>query len=182
MILEIQCELDGLPPSLGGLLNGGEGDEGQYGANSYGSYDGQQSGYDNNKNSFKFVCINNNNNTVIVREEPVLPIPPVVNECEECLGADITVQAAIEGFLVNLVEDFEVSFDEEIIFIPEDVDTIEQLCPLLEGHTDVLLRILFTILVTGQFGAETPESVETLIECLLEAGIIVEGTPPTFPM
>jgi len=36
-------------------------------------------------------------------------------------------------------------------------------------------------MVAGIF-AETPESVETLIECLLEAGVLVEGTLPPPPI
>jgi hypothetical protein len=76
-----------LPPALTGLLTGGEAvDEGQYGTSSYGSgernYDDGQSGYDNNR--FKFICINNNNNTVVrVGEEPILPDPLT---CVECLS------------------------------------------------------------------------------------------------
>jgi hypothetical protein len=86
-------ELNGLPPSLGGLLNGGEAeDEGQYGANSYGSngYGGQLSGYDN-KNSFKFVCINNNNNTVIGGGESLPPTPPTPPEPPEPTTANLAV-------------------------------------------------------------------------------------------
>ena len=162
-------------PFLSGLL-ASEANEGQYGVNSYGS-SGGQSGYDNN--SFKFVCINNNNNTVVVGEEP--PVPPVVNECEECFGANITLQAVIEDFLVDRTDHLIASFGEEILDIPGDVDTIEQLCPLLEGHTDILVEFAITFMVAGIF-AETPESVETLIECLLEAGVLVEGTLPPPPI
>ena len=171
-------ELTALPSSLSGLLasEAEAADEGQYGASSYGS-SGGQSGYDNN--SFKFVCINNNNNTVVVGEEP--PVPPVVNECEECFGANITLQAVIEDFLVDRTDHLIASFGEEILDIPGDVDTIEQLCPLLEGHTDILVEFAITFMVAGIF-AETPESVETLIECLLEAGVLVEGTLPPPPI
>ena len=59
-------EITALPPSLSGLLtdDAQATDEGERGASSYGSGEGSygsggQSGYDN-KNSFKFVCINNN--------------------------------------------------------------------------------------------------------------------------
>src|SRR5215208_4817738 len=134
-------ELNGLPPFLNNLLasdgQDGYGDASSYGSGSYGNVG--QSGYDNN--SFKFVCINNNNNTVVV-EEP--PVPPEVNECEECFGANITLQAVIEDFLGDRTDHLIVSFGEEILDIPGDVDTIEQLCPLLEGHTDILVEFAIT--------------------------------------
>src|SRR5215213_11094902 len=73
-------ELNGLPPFLNNLLasdgQDGYGDASSYGSGSYGNVG--QSGYDNN--SFKFVCINNNNNTVIEEETPVPPTPPIPPE------------------------------------------------------------------------------------------------------
>jgi hypothetical protein len=69
-------ELDVLPPVLANLL---QGDEAERGTSSYESngYGGQQSGYDNNKEDFKFVCINNNNNTIAGPDNPAsLPSPP----------------------------------------------------------------------------------------------------------
>jgi hypothetical protein len=170
-------ELSGLPPSLGGLLNGGEGD-----VNSYGSYDGsevQQSGYDNNNNNFKFVCINNNNNTVIGGEEPE---PSEL--CEECFGANITLQGAIVNFLVNNANNNNTiiftDVEGRVLEIGPDVVTIEQLCALIEGVsiplTDVFLDFTIRALV-GLFGTTDPqEGIAALIECLLEAGVIVEAT------
>ena len=174
-------ELSGLPPSLAGLLNGGEGD-----VNSYGSYDGsevQQSGYDNNNNNFKFVCINNNNNTVIEEEgegeEPKLP-----ELCEECFGANITLQGAIVNFLVNNANNNNTiiftDVEGRVLEIGPDVVTIEQLCALIEGVsiplTDVFLDFTIRALV-GLFGTTDPqEGIAALIECLLEAGVIVEAT------
>jgi hypothetical protein len=183
-------ELDGLPPTLGGLLNGGEGDEGQHGANSYGSngYGGQQSGYDN-KNSFKFVCINNNNNTVIEEEgEGEEPIPEPDLACEECFAANITLQRAILEFLV----DFDgISINGSpfgILVLGPGTDTIEQLCDIIESSaslygvpmSDVVLKFFFSdILGVDPF---TPESgIDALIECLLEAGIIVHRELPPPP-
>jgi len=164
-------ELDGLPPSLGGLLNGGEGDEGQYGANSYGSngYGGQQSDYDNNNNSFKFVCINNNNNTVVVVEEP-----PVEDEYEECFNTNTTLAGIIADILEvpGPISLFPVFPD---ISIGADVETIAQLCDFLEeqitegnipqsGLIDIILRILEINPEISEGVLE--ESVEALVECL----------------
>ena len=83
-------ELNVLPPSLSTLLTGGEADDNAYsygsGERSYGS--GGQSGYDN-KNSFKFVCINNNNNTVIGVDDEETPTP-IEPTCEECFTEILT--------------------------------------------------------------------------------------------
>ena len=98
-------EIDGFPPALSGIAASETDEGGERDANSYGSYDGsggeQQSGYDNNKNSFKFVCINNNNNTVIggEQEEPIPELPDLA--CEECFAANSTLQTAIEDFLTE---------------------------------------------------------------------------------
>ena len=66
----------------------------------------------------------------------------------------------------------------ESLIIPGEVDTIEQLCSLFEGHTDVLLDSVITTFVQQQTGSFTAFAAEldALIECLLEAGVIVETT------
>ena len=86
-----------LPPALANLLSSGD-DEDERDASSYGRYGAgeQQSGYDNNKNSFKFLCINNNNNTLIGGEEeqPIPPIPPIP---PEPTSATLTVNKQVFG-------------------------------------------------------------------------------------
>src|SRR5215218_10140776 len=76
-------ELNVLPPVLSDLVGSeAQADEGERGASSYGSgsggsYGGGQSGSDGD---FKFVCINNNNNTVVGvdnEKPPITPKPPV---------------------------------------------------------------------------------------------------------
>jgi hypothetical protein len=67
---------------------------------SYGSYgrDGQ-SGSDND---FKFVCINNNNNTAVVEvEEPIPPVNQTI-DIERCEGCFIAAGVADQQFLVAL--------------------------------------------------------------------------------
>ena len=150
-------EITALPPSLSGLLTdeAQATDEGERGASSYGSGEGSygsggQSGYDN-KNSFKFVCINNNNNTVIGgEEEPEVPEPTIT--CEECF-TEILNATELEQFL-------------EEAFIP--TATIEQDCIVLssglvaeEDLRDVLEFVL----------SEQDERIDDIIECLIEAGI-----------
>jgi len=88
-------EITVLPPALSGLLTDEAQavDEGQYGSSSYGSGEGSsgggQSGYDNN--SFKFVCINNNNNTVIAVNETT-PQPQQPKTCEECFTHNLSLE------------------------------------------------------------------------------------------
>ena len=53
--------------------------------------DGRPSGDDSNS---RFICINNNDNTVVEGEEPDLA-------CEECFAANSNLQTAIEDFLVD---------------------------------------------------------------------------------
>ena len=99
----------------------------------------------------------------------------VINEidsCEACFNINSTLKAAIERVL-EVVDTFIVSDSGESITIPGDVDTIEQLCPLLKGHTDVLIDFIFTALTREQFQAE----IDALIECLIEAEVLVDTTP-----
>jgi hypothetical protein len=173
-------ELDGLPPSLGGLLNGGEGDEGQYGANSYGSngYGGQQSGYDN-KNSFKFVCINNNNNTVIGGGEPIPPIPPipptppVEDECLLCF--EETTQAVRDAINAFLAAQGDITVAPGIV-IPANVNNFEQLCEWLTENAPLELTRTQIFNLISQFLRANPTldrgEVQELVECLIDADLI----------
>ena len=56
-------------------------DEGERGSNSYGS-GGSYGDKSRSDGDFKFICINNNNNTVVVGEEPIPEPGPLT--CEEC--------------------------------------------------------------------------------------------------
>ncbi len=128
------------------------------------------------ENDFAFVCINNNNNTVI-EEQPLELVT-----CEDCFSADSTLQERVEDALVDqtLTITYIVIFDDfqtESLTIPANVDTIEQLCPLLEGHSDVLIDSIISSFL--EVDTEAPNSgIDALIECLLEAGIIVDRELP----
>jgi hypothetical protein len=87
-------ELDVLPPALSTLLTGGEEDDNAY---SYGSgernYGSESSG---SETDFRFICINNNNNTVIEGEEPVTP-PTPPGPPEPPTTATLTVNKQVFG-------------------------------------------------------------------------------------
>jgi hypothetical protein len=120
-------------PFLSDLLGSGAyADEGDSGASSYGSggsygsdgsYGDKKSGSDK---SFKFICINNNNNTV--------GVPPVpVDECESCFD-EVTLTFPITVILPPLgtitIEDFEELCN--LIFSPPFSTSAEQLLRLVE--------------------------------------------------
>jgi hypothetical protein len=78
-------------------------------------------------------------------------------------------------------------FASSVLNIYPGTDTIQQLCDIIETSTkfyggpvtDVEVSFALSIALAGGFGEE-PTSLEALfdlIECLLEAGIIVEGDP-----
>jgi hypothetical protein len=183
-------ELKGLPPSLSGLLasEAEAADEGHYGASSYGSGEGSygSDGQSGSDKDFKFVCINNNNNTVIGEEEEPIPEPDLA--CEECFAANIALQSAIVDALVLNEGTTAFTVFDSILVIGPGTDTIEQLCNIIESSadlfgvpvTDLLLDYVFSSFLGVDF--EAPNSgIDALIECLLEAGIIVheeEELPP----
>ena len=115
-------------------------DEGYSGASSYGSNGGSygsDGSYGDKKSrsdgDFKFVCINNNNNTVSVVgpiTPPPTPIP--IDECESCFDA-VTLEFPIVVDLPNLditIDDFEELCN--LIFSPPFSQSAEQLLRLVE--------------------------------------------------
>ena len=186
-------EIDGLPPALSGLLSSEAeaADEGHYGASSYGSGEGSygSDGQSGSDKDFKFVCINNNNNTVVGgggEEEEPIPEPDLA--CEECFAANSTLQTRIEDFLEFDAVTTLIFFSEDGIggigegfLIGTETDTIEQLCAQIENAveelgvplSDGLIELFFTRFLGDGF----EDGIDTLIECLLEAGIIVHREP-----
>ncbi len=157
-------EVGTLPTALTGLATDeaqASAEEGEIGASSSGSGgDGRPSGSDNDS---RYVCINNNDFAVVEEEEE-----PAISECEKCFSA---LQAVIENSLISVTEDITIGIGLEEIRIPGEVDTIQQLCPLLEGHTDFFVSALIDIIVEQQ------TDTTALIECLLKAGVIIEEIP-----
>ena len=150
-------ELSVLPTALSGLLTGGEADnEGQYGASSYGSGSGGQSGYDNN--SFKFVCVNNNNNTVVVAEEEP-PVPSDTSACTDCFS--VLTQTQI-GSLLAIVGATSIEVYCELLLVTPN-SPAESL-----SVRDALNNI------PGIFQSQFLD----ILECLIDEGVIGPIPPP----
>jgi hypothetical protein len=66
---------------------------------------------------FRFVCINNNNNNVEVVNEITAPEPPELSTCEECFGANTTLQETILDFLLLIDVLYEVIVDGSTLSI-----------------------------------------------------------------
>ncbi len=158
-------EVGTLPTALNGLATdeAQASDEGEIGASSSGSGERNNNGYQHNDKDSRYVCINNNDFAVVEEEEE-----PAISECEKCFSA---LQAVIENSLISVTEDITIGIGLEEIRIPGEVDTIQQLCPLLEGHTDFFVSALIDIIVEQQ------TDTTALIECLLKAGVIIEEIP-----
>jgi hypothetical protein len=147
------------------------------------------------ENDFSFVCINNNDNTVIGDVEPISDL------CEECFAINSTLQTAIEELLANfdgvgvagvVTTDGVNEIGESITFGPQ-IDTIEKLCTQIETApvslsidaplSDELLRFTLSEFLSDETGSSAAfdAGIEQLIECLLERGIIVDREIPDFP-
>jgi hypothetical protein len=168
-------EFEVLPPSLSILLTNGEADANAY---SYGSGKGNYASASSSSseiNDFRFICINNNNNTVIGGEEPIPPIPPVppVDECIFCFEETTqAVRDAINTFLAAQG----VILVAPGIEIPADVNTFEQLCKWLTENAPLELTRTQIINLISQFLRANPTvdrgEVQELVECLIDADLI----------
>ena len=163
-------------------------DKGEVGASTLGNSggsdgSGRPSGSDSDS---RFVCIDNNDNTFVEAEEPISEL------CEECFSANSALQTAILDSLVEFEGSFSFNFVDPpntgFLIIGPGTDTIEQLCDMIETSSefygvpvaDVVLEkfIIDFLEFVGEIDPTTLESeIDALIECLLEAGIIVEGEP-----
>jgi hypothetical protein len=144
-------ELDVFPPFLGGEV-AAEAAEPNTDSSSFAA---GNNGDGSQINDFRFICINNNNNTVIeAEEEPIPPVPPTpptppINSCEQCFRDIISQQ--ISTYL--LVAGFE---------------TLEEACDSLEESpiSEVLFR---GQLLDAQVSNTT---IDSLIACLENIGIV----------
>ena len=157
-------ELNVLPPALSTLLTGGEADDNAY---SYGSgernYGSESSG---SETDFRFICINNNNNTVVGVDNGTTPIQPEPITCEECFTENLTV-----GQLNSLL-----SFLAILNF-----ENLEGLCEFLSDSTTSNANKL-VVLVSLLSGIEgiTEENFDSVVDCLEELGLII--VPPDFEL
>jgi hypothetical protein len=171
-------------PFLSGLL-ASEAHEGERGASSYGS-DGSYGDKSRSDGDFKFICINNNNNTVIGVDDGETPIPPTtpppVDECLLCF--EETTQAVRDAINTFLDEQEEITVADGIV-IPADVNNFEDLCDWLADEAPLLLtQVQIDQLIDAFVGQTQPPiprgDVEDLVQCLIDAGLI-EVIPPEPP-
>ena len=153
-------ELDILPPALSTLLTNGEADASAY---SYGGgngiYDSESSG---SYNDFRFICINNNNNTVIEAEE-VPPVRPEPETCEECFTTNLNAT--------------EIS---RLLYATVSFNTLEQLCNFIdENFQDANQRqFISSYLLDAAVRAGIPtEKINGILDCLEEIyGVVFPRT------
>ena len=163
-------EINTVPPTtLNGLATEAQAaDEGEVGANSFGSDgrggDGKSSGHDN---GFKFVCINNNNNG---DEEPV---EDACGGCFDDLQADAPrIFTLVQGLIAagGNIGDFE---------FPAGTD-IDTFCELLSAFVDDNGALPVTVQeIVGAIIAINPDpslaelqAIIDFIECLIQADLI----------
>ena len=174
-------DINALPTALRGLATEVQAteDEGEIGASSSGSDGGRPSGSDSD---YRFECIDNNDFVVVGGEEE-----PISELCEECFAANSRLHTAILNFLVefdgvSISQFFSEDGIGEIFFTATETNTIEQLCAQIESAVEIqgvplsdeVIEEFFNFVLGGGFEAE----IEALVECLLEAGLIVDREPP----
>jgi hypothetical protein len=137
-------EVGTLPTALNGLATdeAQASDEDEIGASSAGSGSGRPSGHDNDS---RFVCINNNNNVIVEREEPLT--------CEECFETFLT-DAEIEQFGTSLAEVCLALSSEEISAEQFVSDLVAEVGVPLERANDLVECLIeagieFTTEVSG---------------------------------
>jgi hypothetical protein len=155
-------ELDVFPPFLGGGDIAAEAAEPSTDASSFAGSGDSDGG--SVINDFRFICINNNNNTVIGGEEPIPPEPipptPPVDPCEDCFAQNLNAT----GF--EAVED-ELDFGIEIKLdgqLPQIVDSFAELCDLIEEHPNQIFFIIDVILDAAD--VTDPTAGSDIVECI----------------
>jgi hypothetical protein len=139
-------------------------DEGERGASSYGSGGSYGDGRSGSGGDFKFVCINNNNNTVVVGEEPQLP---PVNECAEDVEACFAEFLSPEVFLaLETALESQAGITIEINGQNVVLRSFEDICLALEGLTYEQLAMEIVEIIRAV--AEIRISPD-LVDCIAEA-------------
>ena len=148
-------ELNVLPQFLTGLVSDGKADEGAYsygGGN--GNYGSESLGSDKD---FKFVCINNNNNTVIGEGEE--PIPPETSACIDCFS--VLNQTQI-GRLLAIV----------------GATSVEVYCELLLATPNSPAESLAVRDVLNNIPGIFQSQFIEILQCLIDEGVIGPIPPP----
>jgi len=114
-------------------------------------------GYGSEINDFRFICINNNNNTVAGVGEPV---PPEPETCEECFTENIIDELQLTNFTGTLV-------------VYTEFGDLEGLCEFLSDPTFTNNeKIAQLSLIFNRTNIPTDVRL-SILECLDERGIIV---------
>ena len=173
--------------------NKGQGYSGAYssGVNGEG-YNGYYDGYEKKGKGFDDCVINNNNTNTNTNINVGVgggnqTTPPEDLACEECFAVNSTLQTEITDALVEFNGTLFISTLGSVLIIGPGTDTIEQLCDIIGTSTELfgpvsnlVLDRTLSFILAGQFGIEVP-AVDAIIECLIEAGIIVERELPPPP-
>ena len=169
--------LDVFPPSLGILGGGDMAAEAADPTTDVASFGGSGGNDKSEFNNFKFICINNNNNTVIpAAVPPVPPVPPIppVDECLLCF--EQTTQAVRDAIIAALEATGPLIIVPGVYEVPADVITIEGLCEWLNENAPLELAQtqiddLITSFINANPGLDR-EAVEALVQCFIDADLI----------
>jgi hypothetical protein len=141
---------------------------------------GNDNGYKQNDNGFKFVCVNNNDNEnniiVINKTTPIPPTPPDTITCEECFtdNENLTpVQLEAINRVLAEIGPLTVGFFETQI----SVDDLTALCTLLTlSSTEENLRnSVFQLIATANSAFLDPSEIidepvaDEIVQCIIEA-------------
>ena len=141
-------EIGTLPTALTGLATdeAQATDEGEVGASSSGSGSGSDGGRPSGSDNDSRICINNNDFTVVVGEEPVpqepVPPDPAIRECEKCFTKNLKPEQ-LEVVELALKPGIDITIGGETITI----DSLLELCTELKVATpDEVMAALNAVL------------------------------------
>ncbi len=163
-------ELDVFPPFLGG----GEGlaAEAQNANTDASSFAGNGPNGESEINDFRFICINNNNNTVVEVDDGVTPPTPAEEECVLCFTNVLFLTGPVE-ITDEFIMQYESIFDTDIDLVAGEELTLLELCGLFEEFSEVMTQQRFVELLEA-LNIVIPLDIEPFINCLIDAGIVRE--------
>ena len=158
--------LDVFPPFLGGGDIAADAVEPSTDASSFtGSGGNDKSEF----NDFRFICINNNNNTVIGGEEPIPPTPPV-DPCEDCFAQNLnaTAFADVEEALATGIN---ISIETGGLPAIFSVESFTELCDLIEERPLEISSIVQQVLEAAGLepGEEFNGILSAIVDCIATA-------------
>jgi hypothetical protein len=160
-------ELDVFPPFLGGEV-AATAAEGETNANSFANNNGG-SNSGSQINDFRFICINNNNNTVIEEETPLTPVEECAetDEIEACF-ADAEFMGGMVGF-PEFVAALEAGITVEINGQEITLRSFNDICLAFEGLTTYEQLTDAVGEIEDATGADFGEGFFAVVNCLAEA-------------